>query len=342
VKSSVVGTSEYTATVTDIPLTLTQKATVGFVDPATPFGINVNLDDTVRTPLEGPVGGLGAVWNTTAGTASNLLHASGPPTTVGFTSSGTGGWGGIFDNGIEPTLRLLKRGIVNFNANSPNTQQLVITGLDPAKTYDLYIASAILIPTNQCSRGEWSTTNTTSTPGSQAVDNRENENGSTWVRGNNYVLFEDVVPGGSGNITVNGFAITEQPAYDIRLPLNGFQLVESVPSGFGTWASANGATGQTPEQDHDNDGVKNGIEYFMGETGSSFTALPGLDATNKVTWPMDAAYAGTYEVQTSSDLVDWTNVDPRPLPSSGSLSYTLPADEPGGTSFVRLLVTPTP
>ena len=104
----------------------------------------------------------------------------------------------------------------------------MITGLDSAKTYDLYIASAILISSNQCSRGEWSTTNTTSTVGSQAVDNRENENGSTWVRGNNYVLFEDVVPDGSGNITVNGFAITEQPTYDIRLPLNGFQLVESV------------------------------------------------------------------------------------------------------------------
>ena len=62
----------------------------------------------------------------------------------------------------------------------------------------------------------------------------------------------------------------------------------------------------------------------MGETGSSFTAMPGLDATNTVTWPMDAAYNGTYEVQTSPDLVNWTNVDPRPLPSGGSLSYPLP------------------
>ena len=105
-------------------------------------------------------------------------------------------------------------------------------------------------------------------------------------------------------------------------------------------AAANGATGQTPEQDHDNDGVENGIEYFMGETGSSFTAMPGLDATNKVSWTMDAAYQGTYEVQTSPDLVNWTNVDPKPLPAGGSLSYTLPHDGP--KLFVRLLVTPTP
>ena len=93
--------------------------------------------------------------------------------------------------------------------------------------------------------------------------------------------------------------------------------------GFATWAATN-APGQTPDQDHDNDGVENGIEYFMGETGSSFTAMPGLDATNTVIWPMDPAYVGTYEVQTSPDLGTWTNVDPRPLPSGGNLSYTLP------------------
>jgi hypothetical protein len=113
-------------------------------------------------------------------------------------------------------------------------------------------------------------------------------------------------------------------------------------SGFDTWADANGATGQTPQQDHDNDGVENGIEFFMGETGSSFTTMPGLDGTNTVTWTKDPAYQGTYEVQTSTDLVNWTPVDPQPTPSGGTLSYTLPPGAPGGKSFVRLLVTPTP
>ena len=115
-----------------------------------------------------------------------------------------------------------------------------------------------------------------------------------------------------------------------------------VSSGFATWADANNATGQTPDQDHDKDGVQNGIEYFMGETGSSFTTMPGLNATNTVTLPMNAAYQGAYEVQTSPNLVNWTNVDPRPLPSGGNLSYTLPPGAPGGRSFVRLQVTPTP
>ena len=72
----------------------------------------------------------------------------------------------------------------------------------------------------------------------------------------------------------------------------GFQIREAAgAAGYGTWASHQRRHGQTPDQDHDNDGVENGIEYFMGETGSSFTAMPGLDATNTVTWPMDPAYA---------------------------------------------------
>ena len=111
-------------------------------------------------------------------------------------------------------------------------------------------------------------------------------------------------------------------------------------AGFAAWADANGATGQILEQDHDNDGVKNGIEYFMGKSGSSFTAMPGLDGTNAISWPASAAYQGTYEVQTSPDLVTWTNVDPRPTPTGGILSYTLPTGL--GKQFVRLLVTPTP
>jgi autotransporter-associated beta strand protein len=104
------------------------------------------------------------------------------------------------------------------------------------------------------------------------------------------------------------------------------------------WASRNGATSQTPEQDHDNDGVPNGIEYFMGQTGSSFTSMPGLDATNTVTWAMDPTYNGTWQVQTSADLSTWTNVSG--TDNGNSVSYTLPTGL--GKQFLRLLATPNP
>jgi hypothetical protein len=86
--------------------------------------------------------------------------------------------------------------------------------------------------------------------------------------------------------------------------------------------------------------VQNGIEYFMGVTGSSFTAMPGLDATNTVTWTMDTAYLGTWQVQTSSDLDAWTNVTGTEAVDGASVSYLLPPGE--GKKFVRLLVTPAP
>ncbi len=129
-----------------------------------------------------------------------------------------------------------------------------------------------------------------------------------------------------------------------ELRLSQTSLTEVVPLKpsitFANWASAN-APGQTPNQDHDNDGVKNGIEYFMGATGSSLTTLPSLNSSNTITWPASEAFIGTYEVQTSSDLTAWINVNPRPTRSAGTLSYTLPPGASGGKNFVRLLVTPT-
>ncbi|MCX6879771.1 MAG: autotransporter-associated beta strand repeat-containing protein [Verrucomicrobia bacterium] len=107
--------------------------------------------------------------------------------------------------------------------------------------------------------------------------------------------------------------------------------------GFALWADMN-APGQTPGEDHDNDGVDNGLEYFMGQTGSSFTAMPGLDGTNTVTWTKDPAYDGTWQVQISLDLGSWT--DATGTDNTTSVSYTLPPGMP--LLFVRLLVTPTP
>jgi Malectin domain len=107
------------------------------------------------------------------------------------------------------------------------------------------------------------------------------------------------------------------------------------------WASANGVAG-TADADSDNDGVDNGVEYFMGITSADpvFTANPALDSTNTITWPMSPTYDGNYEVETSTNLGTWTPVVPKPTPTGGSLIYTLPSGAPGGKNFVRLLVTP--
>jgi hypothetical protein len=124
-------------------------------------------------------------------------------------------------------------------------------------------------------------------------------------------------------------------------------LLDYVPGAYASWATAN-AGGQTANLDYDNDGVPNGVEYFMN-AASGFTANPGL-VGNTVTWPnggniRSSAYGTKFMVQTSSDLVTWEDVTDGDMDQNGtntasSLSYTLdPANNPG-KQFVRLKVTP--
>ncbi len=116
-------------------------------------------------------------------------------------------------------------------------------------------------------------------------------------------------------------------------------------SGYSAWESAN-APGQTTDQDHDNDGVKNGIEYFMGLSGNGFTVSPALSA-GTVTWNKGGSYVGVYGtdylVETSTDLVVWTTVplvaDPllgTVTDSAGTVTYTPPTGQ--AKRFGRLVV----
>ncbi|MEO7099220.1 MAG: autotransporter-associated beta strand repeat-containing protein [Luteolibacter sp.] len=125
---------------------------------------------------------------------------------------------------------------------------------------------------------------------------------------------------------------------------SGFITVADPAGAYTSWANANGATGETLDQDHDNDGVKNGVEYFMGQTGSSFTANPA-PVSGAVTWPMGVSYSGVYgtdyEVQYSTDLVTWTTANQGTgantvtVTTGTSVVYHMPT---GGKNFVRLIV----
>ena len=99
------------------------------------------------------------------------------------------------------------------------------------------------------------------------------------------------------------------PAF--ALDANGY-LITAAASGYSSWKSANGTT-QGIDGDHDGDGVKNGIEYFLGGPNghtTGFTALPGvakaLDGKLSVTWIKAATYPGVYVtdfvVETSDTL----------------------------------------
>lgn len=115
---------------------------------------------------------------------------------------------------------------------------------------------------------------------------------------------------------------------------NNLELTVSTAGGYSSWAAAN-AGGQGSNLDFDHDGVKNGVEYFMGATGSTFTANPGI-VNGKITWPKDPAFSGTYTVQISPDLVGWTDVASSVV--GNTVQYTVPTGQE--KRFVRLNVTP--
>ena len=204
-------------------------------------------------------------------------------------------------------------------------------------------------------------------PGANGVSNRITGTGTLTLDGafNLTLTAANLTPGNSWNL-VDVNALDEE--YGESFAVNGFteasgvwtriegvnqwtfteadgNLTLSTAAGYTSWAATN-AGGQGPDLDHDGDGVKNGIEYFMGQTGSSFTALPGpvtSAGATTVTWTRDpAAPVTSFAVQFSTTLGnDWAPVPGSEVNLSDptKVIYTFPAPLTG-KRFVRLSVTP--
>jgi hypothetical protein len=127
-------------------------------------------------------------------------------------------------------------------------------------------------------------------------------------------------------------------------------IAVNAAGAFAAWQSANGATGQTLADDHDKDGVPNGIEWFLkgSNNSSGFTALPGVSNTGgalSVTWIKDSGYTGNYGthfvVETSDSLTGAWAAEPSPgtvTLTGNEVKYTFPAPL-GAKKFARLKVT---
>lgn len=164
----------------------------------------------------------------------------------------------------------------------------------------------------------------------------------------NYILFTGV----TGSSFVAETWGTGDNGFNHNGPA-GIQVRQSVAvSGFASWQGGNSATGQSLDQDHDNDGVTNGIEYFLvGPSGNSsgFTSLPtAVDEGGgilSITWPKGAGYTGAYDtdfvVETSTTLSGTWTAQPlaNVVVTPSSVKYIFPGGPAyTGKNFARLRV----
>lgn len=232
-----------------------------------PSGVfHVNFDTEARSGLVGPAGGAGAIWNEQLGTggltASGLLDSTGAVTPVGFTFSAShvGSWG-------EPALRMLTGGAFQWDWRTPSN--LVITGLTPGRKYALFLAS--FHPNELGGRSLFSTANTTTTQGIQVADNLgQDGNSYTWVRGINFVRFDDIEPDAFNRITIT--MVCDSGTVAKRAYLSGFQLMEAAatpPDPFAGWIagfdfSTFNDPDLTPTGNPTGDGIANLVKFAYG------------------------------------------------------------------------------
>ena len=190
------------------------------------FSVHDAADTAVNsTTISGPNGvaaGL-ELWNLNnfnGSTQSGLLDSFGVATGVGVSFSDIGG---PDDWGYNSPLKLLWRSARNFDTSPGNAASFTISGL-AAGTYDLWIATSHVDGTVV---GDWTTSNTNTTGATVALNNTGQEaTDSTWVAGVNYVLFNNIQPDGSGNVTMTVHSISGAGE---RVGFNGFQLATAVP-----------------------------------------------------------------------------------------------------------------
>jgi autotransporter-associated beta strand protein len=119
-------------------------------------------------------------------------------------------------------------------------------------------------------------------------------------------------------------------------------LVITAPGGFTQWAIDNNVVeGETG--DDDKDGIINLVEYALGLDPQIGDPAPGTFVGNLLSFTKgtEAKAAGdvTYLIETSTSLAagSWSTAAAAQDPDT--ISYQLPANEPGGRIFARLKVT---
>jgi autotransporter-associated beta strand protein len=303
---------------------------------------SINLNTGTNATLAGDISGVAAVNANNTGTDTTVSGAISGPASVNVQGtstlrlSGANSYSGA-TNVSSGTLVLAASNVL------PDTTAVVIGNatLDAATFTD---AAGTLAVTHAASTINLGVGAALTFAPSHEVD---------WT-GGTLNLTGTFVPGASLNFG-SSTGLTDQQLLQItatgytNFDLNdaGF-LTATEALGFTAWQAANGTAGGLDE-DHDNDGVSNGVEYFLGGATdtSGFTALPGVvdeGGALSITWiKADTGYDGVYGtdfvVETSETLTDaWSpeTLGDTVVITGNAVKFTFPT---GTIKFARLKVT---
>ena len=172
-----------------------------------------------------------------------------------------------------------------------------------------------------------------------------------WYQG---ISGDTTTPVGIDSVNFTTPVLTSTTSYWVRATNGGgaadsdtATIIVSQGNDYETWASVN-AGAQSFDLDFDADGVKNGIEYFMGVTGFGFTPLPdvvntgGFAGISTITWTKATGYPGIYGTDFVVEISSTSTGPWFPIALGASvgingnyLTYTFP---PASVHFARLSV----
>ena len=167
-------------------------------------------------------------------TVNNLLDSDGNATTVGWTTAtsnatplaGPGIW---YDH---PPVKMLDGGLYRVTASGSGNQmraRFTVTGLNPAKTYNIYLACSAALNLNN----KWGIGTASEAPATTqtVINTAATKAAQTWKPGDNWLVFYNVAPidqgNGTGNIYVWGYNLMNAGGYS-GITLNGFQVVDAT------------------------------------------------------------------------------------------------------------------
>jgi hypothetical protein len=150
-----------------------------------------------------------------------------------------------------------------------------------------------------------------------------------------------------GKVTLSGGATFDVAITGTTVVLSNYTAAV-VGTGYSTWATANGITGQPFDGDFNSDGISNGVAYALGKSPTTSSQPAGVYSGNTITFTKgaeaitNADVSWTIETSTTLTAGSWTpEVTQAAGDAASTIAYSFTPSSPA-KKFARLKVVQVP